>query len=652
METPLLKTQDAAPEEKAGFFSRLTFWYVTGILTRGYKEPVKAEHLPPIAKRHAASTVKQEWAQTWQQETSKPRPSLARALITKFFWRFQVSVGMEIVELIFNFFGPILMQSMIIYTQQVNRAPAQGIFYAFIMLSVSLFRALAGSQVSQVVAGIGMDVQTCLISSVYDKAIKASTSKSSYTKGEIINIQSSDALRIASTSMSMNNVWATPAQIVIAIILLLRTLGIAAFAGADFTCFPANLASVPNGDGDGGFSGKKSLLRALACSATLQTNPHFPQFNSLVFWALASLRIELMGLTDKRVTMMNEMLGGIRVVKFMCLEDHFKDSHPYHLTPIIPPHTRIMDVRKKEMLLVKKQQYWHGFINIFQFVIPILVSVSTFVAYTMLGGTLNAALIFTAQALFNNLRGPLGYLPMLVASFAEARASIRRVEKFLLMPSIQPDREPSNPLYGTAVAVQNCSFLWDEAQGPALHDINLEIPEGSLTMVVGKVGSGKSSLINAILGEMEKTKDSKGFVYCPGKLAYSQQQAWIVNDTVQENIMFGSAYFEQEYEAVLDDCCLRQDFKQLAAGDQTEIGEQGVNLSGGQKQRISLARAQYSAADVYLLDDPLSAVDPHVGRHLFDNCICGSLGSSTRILVTHQLQYLDKADKIIVMDEG
>eukprot|EP00759_Apiculatamorpha_spiralis_P024369 PhF_6_TR27890/c0_g1_i1/m.40857 len=352
MEHQLLPPDDRTPEERAGFLSRLTFWYVNHILIQGFKEPLQGHHLPRIHRRFSAKNVGARWEGIWSMERQRPRPSLVRALIRCYIWRFQFSVAMELIELIFNFFGPIIMQSMITYTSSAHRDTGEGMLFVTIMFVSSIFRALSATQTGLVLAGIGMDVQTSLVTTIYNKAIRCS-SRGKYTKGEIINIQSNDALKIANTAMSLNALWATPANLVIAIVLLMRTIGFAAFAGMAIM-----LITIP--------------------------------FNSVVYYALASLRIELMQYTDKRITLMNEMLHGIRVVKFTCLEEHFKN--------------KVTDVRRQELILLKRQAYWHSMAAVVLIIIPIMVSVSTFIAYASMGYILTPAIIFTSVALFNNLR--------------------------------------------------------------------------------------------------------------------------------------------------------------------------------------------------------------------------------------------------------
>ena len=184
---------------------------------------------------------------------------------------------------------------------------------------------------------------------------------------------------------------------------------------------------------------------------------------------------------------------------------------------------------------------------------------------------------------------------------------------------------------------------------PTLSGINLTIKKGELLMVIGRVGSGKTSLLSALCGEIDKCS---GTVQRWGCIGYVSQNPWIRNATVRDNILFGMPYDRQLYKATISACCLGPDIESLPNGSGTEIGERGVNVSGGQKARIQLARAVYSGADTYLLDDPLSAVDTHVSAKLMKDCVCGMLRGSTRVLVTHQVQYLRYADRVIVMEDG
>nr|XP_048724560.1 multidrug resistance-associated protein 1-like isoform X2 [Caretta caretta] len=283
----------------------------------------------------------------------------------------------------------------------------------------------------------------------------------------------------------------------------------------------------------------------------------------------------------------------------------------------------------------------------------IKVSLATFGVYFLLDqeNVLTATKVFTSISLFNILRLPLFDLPTVISAVAQTKVSLGRLEDFLYSEDLDPQDINTNYSGNHAVGFIGASFRWEKTGPSILNNLNMKIPEGSLVAVVGQVGSGKSSLLSAILGEMNKFE---GTVQRKGSVAYVSQQAWMQNSILQENILFGSDLNRPYYERVLEACALLPDLEQLPNRDQTEIGERGVNISVGQKQRVSLARAVYSNADLYLLDDPLSAVDVHVGKHLFEKLIgpSGLLKNKTRILVTHNLTLLPQTDVIIVMEDG
>jgi len=281
--------------------------------------------------------------------------------------------------------------------------------------------------------------------------------------------------------------------------------------------------------------------------------------------------------------------------------------------------------------------------------IPILVSLFSFAIYTAAGGSLTAEIAFPALALFDVLQFPLSFLPRVIGAVIASKVSLNRIGEFLSGDELDAMAVEDDFTIDNAIEVHDASFAW-KSDSVTLSNINLRIPRGQLLAIVGEVGCGKSSLLTAILGEMPKLS---GRVLKNGeRIAYVPQQAWIKNATVKDNILFNEPYNKERFLKAIKCCQLEKDLEILPAGDSTEIGEKGINLSGGQKQRISLARSVYSDAEIYLLDDPLSAVDAHVGKALFNECINGVLRGKTRILVTHQLQYLKKCDLIVIMDKG
>uniref|UniRef100_A0A3B4X872 Multidrug resistance-associated protein 1 n=1 Tax=Seriola lalandi dorsalis TaxID=1841481 RepID=A0A3B4X872_SERLL len=338
--------------------------------------------------------------------------------------------------------------------------------------------------------------------------------------------------------------------------------------------------------------------------------------NAVIAMKTKTYQVAQMKSKDNRIKLMNEMLNGIKVLKLYAWELAFKD--------------KVSEIRESELRVLKKAAYL-GAMSTFTWVCaPFLVALSTFTVYVLIDehNVLDAQKAFVSLALFNILRFPLNMLPMVISSMVQVTLS------HMVVSIIPLDDD----------------FHVATVRGEAKMMIS-DLHKGSLVAVVGHVGSGKSSLLSALLGEMDKLE---GTVAVKGSVAYVPQQAWIQNSTLRDNIMFGQERREAWYHRVVDACALQPDLEILPAGDETEIGEKGVNLSGGQKQRVSLARAVYCDRAVYLLDDPLSAVDAHVGKHIFDQVIGpqGLLKDKTRVLVTHGLSYLPQVDLILVMVGG
>uniref|UniRef100_A0A8B9CRZ8 Multidrug resistance-associated protein 1 n=1 Tax=Anser brachyrhynchus TaxID=132585 RepID=A0A8B9CRZ8_9AVES len=324
---------------------------------------------------------------------------------------------------------------------------------------------------------------------------------------------------------------------------------------------------------------------------------------------------------DNRIKLMNEILNGIKVLKLYAWELAFRE--------------KVLEIRQKELKVLKKSAYLAAMATFTWVCAPFLVALSTFAVYVKIdkNNVLDAQKAFVSLALFNILRFPLNMLPMVISSIASV--SLKRLRVFLSHEELDPD----------SIIRARLNYVH------FIFSINFTVPEGSLIAVVGQVGCGKSSLLSALLGEMDK---KEGYVVVKGSVAYVPQQAWVQNATLKDNIIFGREMNESRYKRVIEACALLPDIEILPTGDRTEIGEKGVNLSGGQKQRVSLARAVYCNADVYLFDDPLSAVDAHVGKHIFEKVIGpkGILKNKTRVLVTHAVNYLPQMDTILVMSDG
>lgn len=346
-----------------------------------------------------------------------------------------------------------------------------------------------------------------------------------------------------------------------------------------------------------------------------------------------------------RVKLTNEILTGVRAIKSYNWEKPFV--------------SQLTAIRSKELIALKRSANTRAILVSILSAAPSVVAVITLGVYALMGNVLTPTKVFTALALFNQLRFPLIFLPLLLNTLAEGKVSLRRLSKFLLADEVKKyvRTDDSTTYEGTqipvAVRVDNASFAWTPSGSPnetssrgQLRNVNITIRKGELVALIGPVGSGKSTLMSALLGELHK---ESGEVTVVGKVAYVPQVSWIPNDSFRNSILFGRQMENAKYRQTLQMCGLEQDISMLEYGDSTEIGERGITLSGGQKQRISLARAMYDDADLYLLDDPLSALDAEVGSKVFQNCIKGSLKNKTRLLATHQLNVLPEVDRIIIL---
>ncbi|PVD27621.1 hypothetical protein C0Q70_12787 [Pomacea canaliculata] len=344
--------------------------------------------------------------------------------------------------------------------------------------------------------------------------------------------------------------------------------------------------------------------------------------NSFIASRQQKLNISNLKFKDSRLRLTNDLLSGIRVVKMYAWEPSFEK--------------RITNLRSEETKVLLRMAYLNMFMGVCCYFAPFLVTLATFATFVEVSpdNHLDARRAFVTLSLLNMLRSPLNILAIVIPMTVESFVSVQRINRFLCCEDLDTN-----------------SVTYAADAGELLGTVDISIGVGRLVAVVGHVGSGKSSLISAFLGETEKVS---GEVTVKSSVAYVPQQAWIQNTTLRDNVLFGKLFNEQRYQQVLRACALEPDLEILPAGDMTEIGERGINLSGGQKQRVSLARAVYSDSDIYLLDDPLSAVDSHVGKHIFTEVIGpnGLLRHKTRVLVTHGIHWLPMVDEIIVLSDN
>uniref|UniRef100_A0AAR2K1L7 Multidrug resistance-associated protein 1 n=1 Tax=Pygocentrus nattereri TaxID=42514 RepID=A0AAR2K1L7_PYGNA len=603
-----VKDSNPCPEAGACFLSKISFWWITGMMMQGYKRPLEEKDLwslneedrsravvPQPDEKTLYSPMRSAMAEKDRRPIEESEilimktpqksgsPSLFLALCRTFGPYFLVSSFYKIIHDILMFVGPEILRLLIQFVNDSSAPSWHGYFYTALLFICTCVQTLILQKYFHVCFVTGMRLRTAIIGAVYRKALViTNAARRTSTVGEIVNLMSVDAQRFMDLITYINMIWSAPLQVILALYFLWQNLGPSVLAGV-----AVMVLMVP--------------------------------VNAVIAMKTKTYQVAQMKSKDNRIKLMNEVLNGIKVLKLYAWELAFRD--------------KVSAIRESELRVLKKAAYL-GAISTFTWVCsPFLVALSTFAVYVLVDehNVLDAQKAFVSLALFNILRFPLNMLPMVISSMVQASVSMKRLRVFLSHEELDEDSVDRK-------AVTGCK-------------INVRIPEGALVAVVGHVGSGKSSLLSALLGEMHK---QEGSVSIKGSVAYVPQQAWIQNATLRENIIFGQKRKENWYQRVLEACALLPDLEILPGGDGTEIGEKGVNLSGGQKQRVSLARAVYCDCAVYMLDDPLSAVDAHVGKHIFEKVIGpqGVLQGRTRVLVTHGLSFLPQADLILVMVDG
>ncbi|XP_047210879.1 ATP-binding cassette sub-family C member 4-like isoform X2 [Girardinichthys multiradiatus] len=422
------------------------------------------------------------------------------------------------------------------------------------------------------------------------------------TIGQIVNLLSNDVNRFDEITLNLHYLWVGPLQALVIIVFLWYEIGPSCLTG----------------------------VAVIALMMPVQT-----WFGKL----FGIFRSKTAALTDSRIRIMNEVVSGIRIIKMYAWEK--------------PLSALITEVRRKEIHQILKSSYLRG-LNMASFFASSKITVfATFTVYALLGNAITASSVFVTVSLYGTIKLTVTlFFPLAIEKLSETVVSVHRIKNFLMLEEVERKTfgvhlEEMNE---NSLEIEKLTCYWDKSlDSPTLQNISVTVKSHQLLAVIGPVGAGKSSLLSAILGELPH---DTGSMTVKGQLTYASQQPWVFPGTIRSNILFGRELNRKKYERVLRACALKRDLERLPDGDLTLIGDRGATLSGGQKARVNLARAVYQDADIYLLDDPLSAVDAEVGKHLFEQCICGLLKNKCRVLVTHQLQYLKAADKILVLREG
>lgn len=594
------KEEEFFPERRANIVSRIFFNWMTPLMKLGFKKPLVDSDIWQLDEWDQADVLYNDFQLCWEKELTKSKPWLLSAIHRSNGPRFWFGGFFKIGNDASQFVGPVCLSLLLVSMQNGDPTWIGYIYAASIFVGV-IGGVLCEGQYYQNVMRVGFRIRSSMIAAVFRKTLRLThEGKQAFASGRITNLITTDVEALQQILQQLHNLWSAPLRIIVAIVLLFYQLGWASLVGA-------------------------SVLLLL-----------FPA-QTFIISRMQKLTREGLVRTDKRIGLMYEILGAMDIVKCYAWENSFQ--------------TKVLDIRQDELGWFRKAQLLAAVNSFLLNSIPVFVTVIAFGVYTLIEGTLTASKAFTALALFSVLRFPLYMLPNLITQVVNANVSLKRLQDLLLAE--ERTLEPNPPIVPEypAISIKDGTFSWDrKAETPTLSNINLEVPVGSLVAVVGATGQGKTSLVSAILGEMAAVADSESVLR--GTVAYVPQVSWIFNATVRDNILFGSPYDPQRYKRAINVSALDVDLQLLPGGDLTEIGERGVNLSGGQKQRVSIARAVYANADVYIFDDPLSALDANVARQVFETCVHDELGNKTRVLVTNQLHFLSQVDNIVVIHEG
>lgn len=609
-----LGDEDECPIEYADIFSILTFSWMTPLMKHGYKVYLTQDDLWNLRKRDTARATGGVLERAWAIEVEKKHPSLWMAMFRGFSGPYFRGSVIKTLSDLLSFCQPQLLRLLISFVdsyrngnphpQPVIRGAAIGIA----MFAVSVLQTVCLHQYFQRAFETGMRIKSALTAMIYAKSMKLSNEgRASKSTGDIVNYMAVDTQRLQDLTQYGQMLWSAPFQIALCMASLYQLVGWSMLAGVGVM-----ILMIP--------------------------------VNGVIARIMKTLHKSQMKNKDSRTRLMTEILNNMKSIKLFAWGQAFMNKLQY--------------IRNdQELHTLRKIGAAQAVANFTWSTTPFLVSCSTFAVFVLTTDKpLTTEIVFPALTLFNLLTFPLAILPMVITAIVEATVAVGRLTSFFTAEELQPDaviaKEPAQQNGDVSVQVRNASFTWDRKESRrCLENIDFEARKGELSCIVGRVGSGKSSLLQAMLGDIWKIH---GEIVMHGSVAYVAQQPWIMNDTVRDNIVFGHRWDPHFYERTINACALAEDLKTLPDGDQTEVGERGISLSGGQKARLALARAVYARADVYLLDDCLSAVDQHVGRHLIDKVLgsSGLLASKTRVLATNAIPVLAEADFVTLIRDG
>ncbi|KAI3931624.1 hypothetical protein MKX01_001034 [Papaver californicum] len=603
LKTHNLENEMNTPFANAGLLSRLSFWWLNPLMKKAKKNmKLEDDDIPMLRRDDRAETCYLLFMDQFKKQ-NQTKPSILRAIALCYWKEILISGFFALLKVLTLSTGPLFVGAIINVTEGKGTFKHEGFVLVIALFVVKNLESLSMRQWNFQSSLMGVRLKSLLSAAIYRKQLRLSNAaKTTHSAGEIISYVTVDAYRVGEFSNRLHQTWTMVLQTCLGLLILVYAVGIATLAALII------------------------IIVTVLCNGPLSK-------------LQLRFQTKLAVAQDRRLKAMSEALLNMKVLKLYAWETHFK-------TVI----ERLRRVEYKWLSAVQLRKAYNGF---FFWSAPVLVSSATFGACYFLKVPLSATNVFTFITTLRIIQTPIRSVPQVIGAVLHAKVSLQRIAKFLAEPELRSGdishARKEKPQKNHGICVKLATFSWEENPSkPTLTSINLEVKPGEKVAICGEVGAGKSTLLAAILGEVPEVEG----IQVHGKLTYVSQTAWIQSGSIQQNILFGRTMDELRYQETMEKCSLVKDLEMLPYGDLTEIGERGINLSGGQKQRIQLARALYQDADIYLLDDPFSAVDALTATSLFNEYVMGALSEKTVLLVTHQVDFLPAFDSVLLMSHG
>ncbi|CAF0837577.1 unnamed protein product [Brachionus calyciflorus] len=589
-----------SPLLTTGFFSKITFSWINPLLSLGRKKQLQLSDLYSPISDDEAEKLTLDLEKEWDKEKKKSsKPSLNRALTRWYRKKAILNALFIIFQEIIKIIQPLFISIVLRYFNNTMEL-TEALIYAGVISVCAIIVGILHHPYYLNACRYGMRLRIACSGLIYKKVLRLSLKTlDSKSAGDIINLLSTDATRIEYGIYYLPYLITGPIQMVIVIVIIYMEVGLTFLAGL--------------------------ILLSLIVPA-----------KALIARLYNKNRAKNCKKSDERVSVLTEILNSIKIIKMYCWE--------------IPFTKRVQDLRNEELRFqrfLNLLQASSATIDTIMATLMSFMNISFFIVFA--GIPLLPSFIVFSIGFYMRLCNSVGFnFSRAVVSLVNYKVSADRIEEFLLMEELDAKQitAPNDP--DLAVKVENLNFSWKKDEF-SLKNVSLKAKKGDFISIVGPIGSGKSTLLLGLVGELEKYT---GRIQKNGKIFYLTQQPWVFTASIRQNITFGLPYKKEKFDEIVEVCSLKKDLELLTYGDQTLVGEKGINLSGGQRARICLARALYSEADIFLFDDTLSAVDGTVAKNIIKNCINGYLKDKTRILITHQVHHLETADKIYVLRDG